>query len=283
VAERGVTGLFVSDLDGTLVDRQARLSPYTRRHLTELLRSGLPFTVASARSIHTLGPILAGLPLCLPIAELNGAFITDLRTREPLVCHSLCASIGEAVVGWALESRLPPFVSTFSAGQQHLYPPVKLANAGIAWYDASRRQAKDARLRAARHPRFLLDQTIVCLMLIGKLAELSPVLAAIEARFPGQTQSELYQNRYQRGWHWLTVQSHLASKEHALRAIAESAGVGLAQTTVFGDEINDVPMFQVAGRAVAVGNAVPELKRIAHEVIGPHDQDSVIEYILAAR
>jgi hydroxymethylpyrimidine pyrophosphatase-like HAD family hydrolase len=58
--------------------------------------------------------------------------------------------------------------------------------------------------------------------------------------------------------------------------------VTLDQTTVFGDEVNDIPMFELAGRGVAVDNAILDLKRIAHEIIGPHHSDSVVRYLLAA-
>jgi Cof subfamily protein (haloacid dehalogenase superfamily) len=272
--------LFVSDFDGTLADRQARLSPFTRSNLRELLNAGLPFTVASARSVHTLAPILEGLSIRLPVVEFNGAFITDLKTREPIVCHALAPTVAEATMRWALGSELPPFVSTFMRRQQHLYPPLRLANAGIAWYDASRRAARDVRLRAASDPLGLLEQQIVCLTLIGERSRLVPIAAAIEPGFPGLTHCLLFENPYQPGWHWLTVQSHHASKAHALRALAEGAGVSLADTTVFGDEINDIPMFELAGHGIAVENAIDALKRIAHEIIGPHHRDSVVHYLL---
>jgi len=38
-------------------------------------------------------------------------------------------------------------------------------------------------------------------------------------------------------------------------------------------------MFRTAGRGVAVENAIDALKRIASEIIGPHDRDSVVEYL----
>jgi 5-amino-6-(5-phospho-D-ribitylamino)uracil phosphatase len=275
--------LYVSDFDGTLADRRARLSAFTRSNLLDLLNAGLPFTVASARSVYTLAPILDGLPWVLPVVEFNGAFITDLKTREPLVCHALAPTVAEAAMRWGLGSELPPFVSTFTRRQQHLYPPQRLANAGIAWYDASRRAAKDVRLRATVDPLTLLEQPIVCLTLIGERARLVPIAAAMEHDFPGLTHSSMFENPYQPGWHWLTVQSQHANKAHALRALAEGAGVSLAETTVFGDEVNDVPMFELAGRGVAVENAIPELKNIAHEIIGPHHRDSVVRYLLDAR
>jgi Cof subfamily protein (haloacid dehalogenase superfamily) len=274
--------LFISDIDGTLADKDSRLSSFSRRNLRALLEAGLPFSVATARSVHTLAPILEGLSLSLPVVEGNGAFITDLKTRVPLVCHSLLPDVAEATMRFALANRLPPFVSTFAQGQQHLYPPLELANAGIAWYDSSRRAARDRRLRAACDPLERLDEAIVCLTLIGQRERLAPIAAQVEQSFPGLTHCVLYERTYQDGWQWLTVQSHRASKAHGLRALAELSGFALPNTTVFGDEVNDIPMFEIAGRGVAVENAIDDLKRISHEIIGPHDRDSVVKYLLAA-
>ena len=103
-----MTRLFVSDLDGTLADRDARLSQFCRSRLSALLESGLAFTVASARSVHTLAPILEGLPLRLPVVEFNGAFITDLKTREPLVCHALAPTVAVASLPWPPMAALAP-------------------------------------------------------------------------------------------------------------------------------------------------------------------------------
>jgi hydroxymethylpyrimidine pyrophosphatase-like HAD family hydrolase len=41
-------------------------------------------------------------------------------------------------------------------------------------------------------------------------------------------------------------------------------------------------MFELAGHGVAVDNAIDDLKRIAHEIIGPHHSDSVVRYLIAA-
>ncbi|HMI93867.1 MAG TPA: HAD hydrolase family protein, partial [Polyangiales bacterium] len=127
-----------------------------------------------------------------------------------------------------------------------------------------------------------LDQPITCVFLIARAATLVPIEAQIRDCFPGRTNTLCYENRYSPGWHWLTVQSALASKEHALRDLAALCGLGLDAVTVFGDEVNDIPMFRCAGRGVAVENAIDELKRIAHEVIGPHHEDSVARYLRRA-
>ena len=65
--------LYVSDLDGTLLQEDATVSPTSRRILSSLLAEGLPLTVASARSVVSMQQMLAGIGLKLPVIEFNGA------------------------------------------------------------------------------------------------------------------------------------------------------------------------------------------------------------------
>ena len=50
-----------------------------------------------------------------------------------------------------------------------------------------------------------------------------------------------------------------AGKDHATLFLTESLGFKLPQLIVAGDSANDLAMFKVAPRAIAVGNARPEL------------------------
>jgi Cof subfamily protein (haloacid dehalogenase superfamily) len=271
--------LFVSDLDGTLVDRRATLSRFAVRTLRRLIDEGVLFTVASARSQATLAPILRELPLTLPIIEFNGAYITDLATGQSLYCEALDAEVATCAVRLGLDADVPPFVSTHFGGQQYLYPPEKLRNAGMTWYVDTRKAALDRRLLAGLDPFEALAQPAVCLTFIAEHARLAVLKQRIDRATSGQTNSVVYRNPYDTKWFWLTVQSARANKGDALRKLTEHLGVALSAVTVFGDEVNDIPMFEVAGRCVAVDNAVPELKRLAHQVIGAHHLDSVVQYL----
>ena len=57
-------------------------------------------------------------------------------------------------------------------------------------------------------------------------------------------------------------------------------GACIEGLTVFGDNLNDVNMFKMATKAVAVENATDEIKNYADEIIGPNESDSVIKYIM---
>jgi 5-amino-6-(5-phospho-D-ribitylamino)uracil phosphatase len=56
-------------------------------------------------------------------------------------------------------------------------------------------------------------------------------------------------------------------------------GLETRDLTVFGDDINDISMFEQAGRAVAVANAIEPVKEKAHLLIGSNCDDSVARFI----
>ena len=76
----------------------------------------------------------------------------------------------------------------------------------------------------------------------------------------------------------LEVVAQGVSKAAAVRAMAERTGA--EWVTVFGDNLNDLPMMEVADEAVAVANAMPEVIERADTVIGPNSEESVARYIL---
>src|SRR5690554_6856541 len=81
--------LYISDLDGTLLNGQAELSPVSRNLLKEMIADGLCFTVASARSVYSISQMLKGLSLNLPVIEFNGAFISDLETGRHDIVNAI--------------------------------------------------------------------------------------------------------------------------------------------------------------------------------------------------
>ena len=53
--------LYLSDLDGTLLQNDASLSPFAVRELNRMIEKGLCFSISSARSTGTVIGILDGL------------------------------------------------------------------------------------------------------------------------------------------------------------------------------------------------------------------------------
>jgi Cof subfamily protein (haloacid dehalogenase superfamily) len=275
--------LFVSDVDRTLVNRHAELSARTRSELTRLLEAGLPFTVASARSHVSLRVMLAGLPLRLPVIEFNGAFLTDFVTGRRAFIRDIDRGVAEQVYALGETYGLVPFISTFDAAQERdrLFAGAP-RNEGMRWYLDERRSFRDPRLEQVAAPSVGLAQRVVCMTFVAREALLAPLTEELTQLHAGRLQLHLFENPYSPGWHWLTIQDVRATKALALQTLCESLSVPLQNLTVFGDERNDIPMFRIAGRAVAVGNAHADVKDCAHTVIGDYETDSVVEYLASA-
>ena len=79
------------------------------------------------------------------------------------------------------------------------------------------------------------------------------------------------------GEQWLEIVPKVASKARAALQLKEM--LGAERLVVFGDQVNDIPLFSVADEAYAVGNAVPELKALATGVIGTNDEDAVVHWL----
>lgn len=73
----------------------------------------------------------------------------------------------------------------------------------------------------------------------------------------------------------LHIVNEQATKEHAVQELLKMLGVDKSHTTGVGDGHNDLDVFKAVGHKVAMGNAVPELKAEADEVIGDVKDDGL--------
>ena len=273
--------VFISDLDGTLLQRDATLSSQSRDVLQRVIDAGVAFSVASARSVTSMRVVLAGLQLRLPVIEFNGAFISDLQSGRHLVVNALEQNLAAEVFEFLAHAQGAPITSTFDGAADHVYHRTS-HNEGVARYLASRRAARDPRLREVSNPGAHLDEQVVCMTTIARRETLERLQVEAAARFGARIQMHLYEDAHNSGWYWLTVHDAKASKDRAVARLLELAGLNGRRVTAFGDNVNDVSLLRAAHKAIAVSNAVEELRSLAHEVIGCAAEEAVPQYIARA-
>ena len=273
--------LYISDLDDTLLNADGQLSDYTRRSLDALLADGLPFTVASARSITSIAPVLDGLDMVLPIIELNGGFVTDLSTHQHLVCNSIPSATVERIVELADAYGVSPFLSICDDDADHQYHRPR-SNDGIDQYLAERTAWYDKRFRRVDSFAPHVHKPTVAITIIDRPETTAAMRQDLAREFESQLTINVWAD-WKAGWDWMTLYDRHATKANAMSQLAEMVGIGLSDVTVFGDQINDISMFEAAGKSVAVANAIDAVKHHAHEVIGPSTDDSVVKYLQAQK
>lgn len=270
--------LYITDLDGTLLDARGLLSRRSHSGLLTLLEKGVPFTVASARSHFSITKLFGDMPFALPIIEFNGAFLTDYKTGEHLEVNALQPELAFEIFDEIRAAGQRPFVSSFNGEEDCLHFD-ELSNEGMIWYEKRRRAAADPRLRHTSDLRATMAEQVVSLTVMDQdekaIVALRDVLAR---RYGSRIMLYCYENEYSKGTHWLTIHDERASKHIAMKSLRDRFVPG-ASIVALGDNVNDIEMLKAADRAVAVENAVAPLLEIAHQIIAHHTQDSVIRFI----
>lgn len=270
--------IYVSDLDGTLLGTGGVLSAFSRRHLTDLLRAGLHFTVASARAWAEIVPVVGDLPLTLPVIAINGAFITEYATGKHLVINNLPRDLAETVYRHILNEGLLPFIVTHNGTEDCLYWQ-ELTNEEMQWYHDTLHVHKDRRIRRIEDLKHAFAEQVIAFAVMGPRPQVTALSEVLADTFPGLLENFLFENPASPGHWWLTIHDQRACKSKAIRTLVEMTGHRLENLTVFGDHINDIKMLQLAGTGVAMANAEEELKAHADIVIGPNTDDAVVKYI----
>jgi 5-amino-6-(5-phospho-D-ribitylamino)uracil phosphatase len=114
---------------------------------------------------------------------------------------------------------------------------------------------------------------------IGLLEELQPLKTALLSKFGSAVHYHLMKDQYIEDHYFLEISHAKANKKEGLRMWAELVGCKPEEVTVFGDNLNDTGMFEIAGNRVAVANAHPDLFELSTHTVPCNDDDGVAQYI----
>ncbi|KDR96686.1 hypothetical protein SAMN02745945_00061 [Peptoclostridium litorale DSM 5388] len=271
--------LYITDLDGTLLRSNATLSDYSRDTINKLIKEGMNFTFATARSIESSKPITKELEISLPVITANGAFLTDFKTHR----HIHVSEIEKCVKKRALEiihsGGCEPFISSHNNGSDNLYfSNINCEGMNIFYRD--RVENKDRRLKKTEDLYGRLFEQVVTFNVINEFDKIERLAGNLEAELGDSLEIHYSEDMYLRGWCWLTAQSKYATKENGIRLLKEFSSLSDSKVVAFGDNVNDIKMIKSADIGVAVANALKEVKLSAKVVIGENDIDSVANYLL---
>lgn len=269
--------LYITDLDGTLLNDESRVSLESARILSRLSREGCMITVATARTPATVEPLLKHVVTRVPAVVSTGAALWDRKARRFLDVHYLGAGLSRAVVEECRRGGLTPFC--------YNYDPDGIIRAYFSGRPERREQKFiDERSGLPLKRMYAVDgpspstagaATAVQIFAMGDLERVRVVADRLRGR--GDCAVSFYPDIFNPLTGFLEVFALGVSKASAIRRLRELTGA--RRTVVFGDSSNDLPMMREADVSVAVSNAIDEVKQAADMVIGPNTADSVARCI----
>jgi hypothetical protein len=249
--------LVISDVDGTLVDTQKRVTEPTRQAVASLRAHGIGFTIVSSRPPFGLRPLIETLQITAPVAAFNGGAIASPALKI-LNQRSIDSDVARAIVAFLDAQKIEAWL--FTATEWLTRDP---NGAHVAHETHTVQQG----------PRIVADFDGV-IGQAGKIVGVSDDFARLEAiekqaqaQFAGRAMAVRSQSYY------LDFVALGVDKGLAVRELSKTIGVPFREIVTLGDMENDVPMFHQAGFSIAMGNASDAVKAQAREATLTNDAD----------
>lgn len=265
--------LFVSDLDGTLLDKNAQLCSATVKNINKLIEKGLFFTVATARSPWSM-VLLKDLNINCPAVLMNGVCIYDILSRSIIKTFELNDYIISILLPIIHKLDLSGFLYAAADNTINVYyQNVTTKNAKVFMEHRIRQFGKsfiktDFSGISVKRPIYytVSDRYEIVLPLYNYVKNIKGLRA------------EFYRDIYNDNLWYLELLSDLASKAIAVEYVKQNYGFG--RVVAFGDNLNDLPLFACADYCLAVENAHDDVKKHADEIIESNTKNGVAKWLV---
>lgn len=266
--------LYISDLDGTLLNSSAHITDNTAGIINELLASELAFTFATARTAASAVQMTQKIKLNLPCILMNGVSIYDITAGKYIKNEYIKRSAALAVEDIFLKNDLKPYM--YKIQNEKLYAVFTgFSNAEMFEFYKIRKDKYDKPFIKCSSLSEQTEDNTVYFTILESYDKLLPVKNEVEKI--SDVKFEFYRDVYHKDLWFLEIFSCNASKYNAACFLKEYGG--FEYVTGFGDNLNDMPLFDACDRKIAVGNARDEIKKAADIVIGSNDSDAVAVWL----
>lgn len=272
--------IVFSDMDGTFLTSEKKVSPRSLRALDALAARGLEFVPCTGRSLAGVPAEVLAHPAVHYAVTANGALVSRLDPDDPAPAAStdlrhVPLSRERALEVWDIARGHDVTFDVFGDGNSYLRRDV---------YDRMGEFVSDphtlASMRGNRTP--VDEEPEETIARVGSLERIAmywrdprdrdEILAGLR-RVEGIAVTRSYPIN-------IEVMDEHASKGASMRWLCERLGVPVADAVAFGDNFNDMEMIEEAGLGVAVANAEDEVRAAADLVTASNDEDGVANVIL---
>lgn len=269
--------IYISDLDGTLLGSDSRISDRSAEIISELSRRGALISVATARTPATVVPLLAQTYTRPDAIVMTGAAFWNRSRNNFDEVHLMPENDVVQALECCRRMDVHPFVYTMRPDEPFMdvYHGAATMNRAEESFYQERCHLRFKRFHTGTPlPPTAIDRTVL-MFAMGPTEHVEAVAAGLKAHTDCSV--GCYPDIFIPDVSNLEIFAPGVSKARAALELKQNWRA--ERLVVFGDNLNDLPMFAVADVAVAVGNALDAVKDAANVVIEPNYTDSVARFI----
>ncbi len=266
--------IYITDLDHTFLKTDLSISDYTKTIWNSKSTNSI-LSVATARTFKKTEQFLKDIHINAPMILLDGALVATMD-KKIIDTKFISKEVADIIINEGGKFGIYPFI--LALADQNLNEAFLYSNIlNKHQKEVLTRYAKDDNLQECKDIRAMNDN--FKLVYMGEEKLLRELTSALEKVFGNSLKFILAPEAYV-GCYFLTIVHKDADKAHGIQSISEYNDFDLSKLTVFGDNFNDLGMFELAGTSVAVANAQAEVKNKA-DIVLPHtnDEDAVAAYL----
>lgn len=251
--------MVFSDIDGTLLNNEGRITEDTAAAIGRIDRAGTPFVLVSSRPPFGLRHLHEELHLRAPVICFGGSLVME----EERVLHEECLTEEAGLYVMETAARnWPGICSTLSTFDEWIVDDLE-----NPWVVQENEVTGIVPTKGNVREMLCSGKKVYKMLCMGTQEEIFALdeLLEQEGRVSAKRSKPIY----------LEVTARGACKSSAIRMLCERKGISTKATISFGDNFNDADMLEETGLSFAMGNAPDAIKAIATRVTADNDHDGI--------
>lgn len=266
--------LFVSDLDGTLLNSKAEVSEVTKTIINREIANGMEFTVSTARTPTTALKIIEELNITLPVMMMNGVLIYDMQQKKYIAKAVMDETVIMVILGLIKLKGLDCFLYALENDEFFAYYD-SVESTSLNYFRNERIMKYNKKFTEVEDLSLVAGKDIVYCMLRERKERLEGLhreLSVVKG-----IKTEFYSDIYSDDYYMLEIYSDKASKKEAISFLRAQRRYD--SVISFGDNLNDIALLEASDYFYAVSNGHPEIQNMANSVIPSNEEDGVARFI----
>lgn len=258
--------LICLDLDGTLLNDDKEINPFTKKVLTTLKKQGHHIMIATGRPYRASQIYYHELNMDTPIVNFNGAYVHHPKSDNFETTHEvLDIDLSKSIIETLQQSSVTNIIAEvadrvfINKHDPRLFEGFSMGNPKIQTGDLLHK----------------LNESPTSLLIEAEEVNINRIKQLL-TRFYAEN---IEHRRWGAPFPVIEIVKRGISKARGIEKVKDYLNVPTSRIIAFGDEDNDLEMIKYAKYGVAMNNGLDELKHVANHITYTNNDDGIGRYL----